>query len=1757
MASFAWKTIADEEDYADTVFEIIKDVEAFGRVGYPGEAYMDSASTPHPSIGFGFNLDETPKRDAVIIKLFYPNNDRTTLLAEDEDYADDIAAALANSTNRASDSAMRAALDAIMAARHDDTSVVYANKREQFKFSAEEEAKDIFVEFLAPGFESIVDTWLADIPNSSERASLFSLAYNAPSLLGSGLKAAIIAGNRAEAWYQIRYVSNSGSTSESPPDDAGGIAKRRYYESNVFGLYNPGTLDSTEALQILKMVTDHWYDRIKLYEQRYGELATNPGDNRVLAAESDYDTSVDSLTEALFTAKSFIAATYAPYATIDRVWVGGDGADDLDFSEETDNGLFLGGSGADTLAAGSGDDHLHGQDAADTLIASTGTDTLNGGDGKDIADYSSLQAEGIHAYLSDDSKTVEKGELVAGHGAEGTDTLISIEKIIGTQHGDLFDIQLTTPYADVETHFGPSSRPTLAGGLGFDTYILRAPSLSVSDTAFVTIQDNNGGAIEVTSATSGDIIVAGYGVEVGGQDYVVLNFTTFNGVSSTSRSTILSILKGDLGGSAISTVTIDGVVFDAGKLGSYFSSLNYGEGGVYKTVAELQGLIGFMQSGTESADTLEGGSAGDTLAGGLANDTYIVNHADDVIIEASGEGTDVALSSVSHTLEANVENLTLTGSGNINGTGNNLVNILTGNSGNNTLDGGSGADTLIGGTGNDSYVVDNIGDVLIESSGEGTDTVFSSVPWTLDANFEGLTLTGYGNINATGTSASNILRGNSGNNTLDGGTGADTMIGGSGDDFYLVDNAGDVVSENVGDGIDTVQIGSSYSLGANVENLVLTGSANVYGNGNSLGNILTGNSGNNTLDGSAGVDTLIGGLGNDLYKVDDINDVIVESAAQGTDVVEATSSYTLGSHVENLTLMGIANINGAGNEQNNYLLGNTGANTLSGYAGNDTLNGSGGGGPDGNADTLIGGTGDDTYFVLEAGDVVIEDSNEGTDTVYTVFVGSYTLGSNLENLFVSGSGTGNSLDNIIAGNNGSDILSGLGGNDTLDAGTLGTDSLIGGMGNDTYIVRHGAVTVVESASEGTDTVLADVTYTLTSNVERLTLTGFGSNNGTGNSLANVITGNDSANILSGGDGDDTLDGAGGADSMIGGLGNDLFIVDDAGDTVTEATSGGTDLVQSSQSFTLGLNIENLTLTGSFSINGTGNSLNNILTGNSGSNSLDGDTGTDTMIGGLGDDTYVINVVADVVSEASGEGSDTVIANVTGYTLASNVENLVLGGTVAAGTGNSLANILTGNSSANTLTGGDGNDTLNGLAGADRLLGGSGDDVYVVDNVSDTVTENASEGIDVVQSSVTFTISNVNVENLTLTGSGTINGTGNSGVNIITGNSGNNTLDGGSGADTLIGGAGDDVYVVDNANDVVSENSSEGVDLVRASVTYTLGSNIEDLTLTGTTVNGTGNNLGNVITGSSSVNTLSGLDGNDTLDGGAGADTLIGGAGDDTYFVDNAGDIVSENVAEGTDTVSSPVTFSLASLSNIEHLTLTGSSVINATGNDLDNILTGNAVKNILSGGGGNDTIIAGGGADTMLGGTGDDLYIVSVTSSVISESAGEGIDSIQSSVTYTLSANVENLTLTAATAINGTGNGSANILIGGTGNNSLSGGAGNDTLDGGTGLDTLTGGADADIFVFDNVSNIDVVTDFSTAQGDALDIRDLLTGYTPGTHAITDWVRITDVSGNSKIEVDRDGTGGTYGWVQIATLNGVTGLTDEAALVTSGNLLAA
>ena len=239
--------------------------------------------------------------------------------------------------------------------------------------------------------------------------------------------------------------------------------------------------------------------------------------------------------------------------------------------------------------------------------------------------------------------------------------------------------------------------------------------------------------------------------------------------------------------------------------------------------------------------------------------------------------------------------------------------------------------------------------------------------------------------------------------------------------------------------------------------------------------------------------------------------------------------------------------------------------------------------------------------------------------------------------------------------------------------------------------------------------------------------------------------------------------------------------------------------------------------------------NSSIIGSHGDDVLIGWSGGDRMVGLDGDDHYSVDDPNDIVDETGGSGEDTVIA-VVDFDLSDTthvkgaVENLSLG--MANGvkaTGNSLDNTIVGNNFANIL---------DGRGGADHLIGGKGDDLYIVDNRGDVVEEKAvpGDGVDTVQSSVSFSLADPvhalgQIEKLTLTGTGSINGTGNGLANTILGNNAANLINGGAGADTMRGLGGNDTYVVDNPGDIVDETYGSGTDTVRASISFSLADHV--------------------------------------------------------------------------------------------------------------------------------------------------------------------------------------------------------------------------------------------------------------------------------------------------------------------------------------------
>jgi Ca2+-binding RTX toxin-like protein len=1413
------------------------------------------------------------------------------------------------------------------------------------------------------------------------------------------------------------------------------------------------------------------------------------------------------------------------------------------------------GAGRDTLIS---IERLRGSSFADTLTGSGGQDLLDGGlgddridgaSGRDLVSYSSAPA-GV---------TVDLGS--AGpqdtHSA-GTDTLTNIEDL----EGSAFDDALT----------GDSAANEISGYLGHDTLSGAGGDDVLRGWAGNDSLDGGAGDDLLFGGAGNDVLNGGDGIDEVSYELatsaisVNLGIATAQNTGSEGSDSLLGIevvtgtsyndtlLGGagnDLldGGSGTGRDSLGGGSGDDTLLGSAGAdTLAGGDGddllvGGYAEVG-LSGSDPFMVDNTD----------GDSMSGGRGNDTYQVTasrdqqfaaytfgfssgsllqsavgkFAADQVAENPGEGTDTVQSYVSYTLPGNVENLQLMdASFSINGSGNDLNNVISGNTKNNVLSGGSGNDTLLGGTGNDTLAGDDGNDQL--DGGTGNDTLAGGtgsdmfVMWSTPGDASVDTVTDFQPGNAGDSVALPLWRMDAdsyGSNPFATGNARLTVSGPNVIVEWDADGASGpaafqalAILQNISKASLTASNFQGFDPNAAPPIMGTPGNDNIEGTAGAdlidgiQGNdtlaglagddALLGGQGDDTLIGGLGNDTLIGGAGNDglqgnagddVYLVDSELDIVTEAPGEGIDRIDtALASYTLGNGVENLTYTGSTNFAGIGNTLANSLVGAVGNDALDGLAGNDTLIGLAGNDTlDGGAgnDILIGGMGDDVFVLDTAADVVVETAAGGIDRVDTDLT-TYALGAELENLSYTGStnfsGSGQALDNSLTGAAGNDTLAGNAGNDTL-SGNGGNDSLDGGLGND---------------------------------------------------------------LLKGGSGNDTLDGGADIDALQGDAGDDLYVVDVPTDVIIENPGEGIDqanvLFASTGTYIVAANVEHAKIANATAgVNLTGNTLDNLLIGNStanllsglaGNDTLDGGAGADTLVGGSGDDSYIVDVAADVITENLDAGIDQVDVRFAGagtFTLAANVDNATItNATLGVNlTGNALANTLLGNSQANLLSGLDGNDSLDGAAGNDVLLGGTGDDrldagtgIDTVDGGADTDTlvllghfadyarsrPNATD-TRLVNPGTGEDITSRNVESFRFVDgiktlidfpdpltpfSDSWKGTesadtadGLAGNDTLLGLGGNDTLIGGPGNDSLVGGTGDDTYVVDVPTDVITEAPDEGKDQVNvlfaAAGTFVLAANVDKASIGNGTagVNLTGNALDNELQGNATANLLTGLIGNDTLDGGAGIDTLVGGTGDDTYVVDVPNDVITENAGEGYDQVNvlfaAPGTFTLAPFVNYASIG-NATAGVNLTGNDLYNELTGNDAANVLSGLGegdllkglgGNDTLIGGTGNDTLQGNDGNDLYLVDSALDVVTEAAGEGTDRVETALaSYTLSDNVETLTYTGALAFSGTGNAGNNSLVGAAGNDTLDGLAGDDTLIGNAGNDRLIGGAGNDSLV--------------------------------------------------------------------------------------------
>jgi Ca2+-binding RTX toxin-like protein len=428
--------------------------------------------------------------------------------------------------------------------------------------------------------------------------------------------------------------------------------------------------------------------------------------------------------------------------------------------------------------------------------------------------------------------------------------------------------------------------------------------------------------------------------------------------------------------------------------------------------------------GNAGANVLIGEGGTDTLVGGAGNDIYRVEETGDIVFENIGGGSDSIYAVTNYALSAGseVELLSAIDPGStaaMNLTGNEFANRIYGNAAANVLIGGGGIDTLFGGAGHDVYRAEEADDIVVEVVGGGWDAVYAVTSYALAAGSEVELLSAIdpgatGAMDLTGNEFANYIYGNAGANVLIGGGGIDRLFGGAGGDIYRAEEAGDIVVEAVGGGVDSIYAVTSYALAAGSEVELLsaidpgsTGAMDLTGN--EFANRIYGNTGANVLIGGGGIDTLFGGGGNDVYRAEEAGDLVIEAVGGGVDAIYAVTSYVLGagSEVELLSAIDLgsaAAMNLAGNEFANRLYGTQGHNILNGGGGNDVLNGFGGADSylfttalgANNVDTLVG-------FVSGTGKICLDDA---------VFAG-LGLGAVAAGAFVAGTAAADVNDRII------------------------------------------------------------------------------------------------------------------------------------------------------------------------------------------------------------------------------------------------------------------------------------------------------------------------------------------------------------------------------------------------------------------------------------------------------------------------------------------------------------------------------------------------------------------------------------------------------------------------------------------------------------------------------------------------------------------------------------------------------------------------
>ena len=1320
------------------------------------------------------------------------------------------------------------------------------------------------------------------------------------------------------------------------------------------------------------------------------------------------------------------------------------------------------GAGNDTINAGAGPDLIHGEDGDDNVSAGTGNDVLDGGLGGDILDG----GQGVDTATYYNAATGVTASLDTGLGVVNTgeatgDTYVNIENLAGSNFDDILigDAQknLLTGGTGNDKLVGRGNGDILNGGDGNDTasfeFAVSAVTVSLASNTGTQGEADGDELVSIENLIGGagnDTFISGLGIQANAFDgRVGIDTVSYAASTSGIAATLTAGLITQTNDAAGDTFTnIENLV------GSNQNDTLVGDA----ANNQLNGGIG--------NDVLEGMAGGDSLIGGGGNDTASFEHATLGVVTSLNTvftvGPIVTLTNdAAGDTYSGVENLR---GSNFNDTliGDNSANILSGGEGDDTLEGMEGSDTLIGGNGNDTasyaHALTGVAATLtaslagFSSSGDAASDTYDSI--------ENMTGSNYNDI-LIGDANNNILNGGDGDDVLEGFGGVDTLIGGAGSNTASYEHsAAGVLASLLDPSLNTNDAaGDTYT---NIQNLLGT----VFNDdltGNANDNVLTGGGGDDLISGGAGVDKLFGGDGDDAL-VDDGVGLAELNGGTGNDIIRLTNFDTAVDAVvggigtdtlvidravaTDITFNMQASINQAGGTLHNgygggtvignfngienvsvtgtnrlYVYTNNGDNVITGGAGlSDTVdyrNATGGVNVNLSTGIVSGGSGNDTlsnieyiYGASQWDDILIGndannwirgmygsdyiDGGNGIDTWYLDWSGQSATASLLSTaqnaamgIVMTAEGAGNTILNMenIYASAGDFVYGSALANDLLGRGLLegfiGADNLRAATPAATASYANAGNTYL--ASQGITTAAGQgVTATLTTAFGAGPAV-FNSGDAAGDTYVNV-------NNLQGSAFNDVLIGNGLVNIIDGGAGDD--VLEGLGGADTFRGGAGIDSVSYAHS-TAGViaslanppsNTNDASGDNYSSIeNLIGSNFNDTLVGDGNDNILDGGLGANTLDGGGGFDiASYLTATGPMTIAMTGGGSGTVTGAGRTDTLL-NIERVV---------GSNFTDNITGTAGDDWIDGGEGADAIDGVGGNDTIS-------YVTATGGRTVVLNTSSSDGKALS---------NFENIV----------GSSFGDVLTGDVNDNIIEGGLGNDTLNGAGGIDTVSYSLSTAAVSVNISATTLLGVVANTATGGEGTDSLI---NFENITGSAFNDILIGDGNTNVINGGDGNDLLLGGAGADNLNGGNGTDTVSYTNALSAIAVTI-NGTGT-----------LGDANGDTLTG--IENLIGSAFDDVITGDGANNTIDGGTGNDVINAAGGVDTISYLAAAAAVTVNLSSAGVNATGGAGSDTL-TNFENIIGSNLDDIL---------TGDGAANII---------EGGLGNDTLDGAGGIDTVS-----------------------------------------------------------------------------------------------------